>query len=129
LDVVEAVNLRLRQGRITIPDLVVTELPDLDTNVLDAEMIWLVCEITSPSNAATDRLLKMRYYATAGIEWYLVVEQDDLILRLHHLDNGRYVEHSVAKPGEPLQLPSPIDVQIDPADLLPPIRSSVTPLS
>ncbi len=76
-----AVNVRLRPGRVPIPDLVITEPVDPDTLVLDARLLRLVCEITS-TNAATDRVLKMHYYAVAGIPWYLLVDPEPVTLRL-----------------------------------------------
>lgn len=115
-----AVNVRLRPGRIPIPDLVITDPVDVRELVIDADAVRLVCEIVSPSNASTDRVLKMHYYATAGIGWYLLVEQDTATLHLHKLQDGQYHEHAVAKPGETLTLTDPVVADIDPAVLLPP---------
>jgi len=61
LQVFEAVNVRLKRGRIPIPDLVLTRGVELDELVADAETVELICEITSPSNAGTDRVLKMHH--------------------------------------------------------------------
>ncbi|MFD0972184.1 Uma2 family endonuclease [Plantactinospora endophytica] len=119
LHVLEAVNVRLRPGRIPIPDLVVTGEIDFDESVVDGSAVRLVCEISSPGNAATDKVLKMHYYATARIPWYLLVEQETGTLRLHRLDGGHYVEHAVAKPGDTLQLTEPVVAEIRPEDLLP----------
>ena len=44
-----AVNVRLRPGRVPIPDLVITAPVDPDTLVLEARLLRLVCEITSTS--------------------------------------------------------------------------------
>ncbi|MEO3743780.1 Uma2 family endonuclease [Plantactinospora sp. B5E13] len=120
LHVLEAVNVRLRTGRIPIPDLVIVEDINFDELVVDAGAVRLVCEITSPSNAATDQVLKMHYYATAAIPWYLLVEQDTGTLRLHRLDGAHYVEHAIVKPGEVLRLTEPVTAEIRPEELLPP---------
>ncbi|MFI7573466.1 hypothetical protein [Micromonospora sp. NPDC049497] len=40
-------------------------------------------EIISPGNAATDKVLKMHYYAAAGIDWCLLVDQVTGALHLH----------------------------------------------
>jgi Uma2 family endonuclease len=120
LHTLRAVNVRLRPDRIPIPDLVITSDIDFDELVIDAAAVRLVCEIISPSNAATDKVLKMHYYAAAGIPWYLLVEQDTGTLRLFELSGDRYVEHSIAKVGETLELTTPVSVVIDPRDLLPP---------
>jgi Uma2 family endonuclease len=119
LNVMEAVNVRLQPGRIPIPDLVVTTDIDLDESVIDAEAVLLVCEIVSPSNASTDRVLKMHYYAAAGIPWYLLVEQETRTLHLYELAASHYKERSVTKAGEVLHLTEPVAVTIDPEDLLP----------
>ena len=116
----EAVNVRLQTGRIPIPDLVVTEKINFDDLVVDAEAVLLVCEIVSPSNASTDRVLKMHYYAAAHIPWYLLVEQETGTLHLHGLSGEHYVEVSVAKVGDVLRLAEPLDATIAPEDLLPP---------
>jgi Uma2 family endonuclease len=119
LEVVEAVNVRLRAGRVFIPDLILTH--DVDQSTFDAAAVPLICEIVSPSNAGHDRVLKFHLYADAGIPWYLLVEPDgeSLALTLYRLESGQYVEHSVAKGGQPLTMTEPIAIVLDPAALLP----------
>ena len=119
LTVMEAVNVRLQPGRIPIPDVVVTAEIDLDVLIVDAEDVLLVCEIVSPSNASADKVLKMHYYAVAGIPWYLLVEQETQALHLYELAGGHYREHSVTKPGDVLHLTDPVVAAIAPEDLLP----------
>ncbi|MEU1885043.1 Uma2 family endonuclease [Micromonospora sp. WMMD987] len=119
LELLEAVNVRLRPGRIPIPDLIVTDPVDLDELMIDAAEVHLVCEIVSPSNASTDKVLKMHYYAAAGIEWYLLVEQKTGALRLHRRRGRHYTEHSATKRGEILSLIEPVRATIRPEDLVP----------
>lgn len=122
LQVHEAVNVRLDQGRIPIPDLAVTTSIDYDNPVIDATAVRLVCEIVSPSNASADRVLKMHYYAAAKIEWYLLVEQETGTLHLYELSGDHYVVRSVTTVGRELELTEPVQATIAPADLLPPTR-------
>ncbi|GGM45194.1 hypothetical protein GCM10011608_32440 [Micromonospora sonchi] len=119
LELLEAVNVRLRPGRVPIPDLVVTVPVDLDNPYIEAADVRLVCEIISSSNAATDRVLKMHYYAAAGIEWYLLVEQGAGELRLYRRQFGHYKEAQAVKRGEVLELRSPVRATIRPEDLVP----------
>jgi Uma2 family endonuclease len=118
LEVLQAINVRLRTGRIPIPDLVIAYGVDPDGPVLEADRLWLVCEITSPSNAATDRVLKMHYYAVAGVPWYLLVEPDGPTMVLYRLDDSVCVEDRAAVPGTPMPFPEPVNVAVDPAHLV-----------
>jgi Uma2 family endonuclease len=115
----EAVNLRVGQNRILIPDVVVGTGRD-DILVVDARDVRLVIEVVSPGNAANDRVLKMRAYAVAGIPWYLLVERDgaDVVLQLYRLEDTHYVAEAVAKGDELLHLVEPIRIDISPAQLL-----------
>jgi Uma2 family endonuclease len=117
IEVVEGINIRLKTGRIFIPDVVVAIDPEL---VTPAERVLLVTEVVSPGNAGNDRVLKFELYARAGIPWYLLAELNgsSLSLALYRLDHGRYVEHAVAKSGESLILRQPMTVELDPAALL-----------
>ncbi len=120
LHVSEAVNVRLRPDRIPIPDVVVTTMIDFSQPVIDAGAVRLICEIVSPSNASADKVLKMHYYAAAQIEWYLLVEQETGALRLYQLSGGRYIERTVAEPGDVFRMTEPLTATIDPGALLPP---------
>jgi hypothetical protein len=73
----------------------------------------------TPSSAAADKILKMHFYAAAGIPWYLLVEQDTGSLHLYRLAGERYVEHSVTSAGGTLRLAEPFEASIRPEDLLP----------
>ena len=69
------------------------------------------------TNVASDRVLKMHYYAAAGIPWYLVVDPKPLSLNLYRLDDETYVEEASAGPGETLLFTAPIITELDPASL------------
>ncbi|NMO50462.1 Uma2 family endonuclease [Actinoplanes sp. TBRC 11911] len=115
LEVHHSVNLRLRPGLITITDIVVTNDLDRDGLVIDARAVHLVCEITSPHTATIDGVLKMHHYAVAGIPWYLTIDEEGNVLRLHRLTEGSY---SIAESGKVVNLVEPIVVTIDAAELL-----------
>ena len=118
--VFEAVNVRLTPSRIPIPDLVIASEIDVDELVVDASDVRLVCEITSPSDAATDKVLKMHYYADAGIPWYLLIDTKARALRLYRLEGHKYLEEASFEDGEPLKLTAPVVATIDLTRVLPP---------
>lgn len=112
----EAINVRLRTGRIVIPDFVVADT-DARDHVLEAARVALIAEIVSPGNARNDRVSKMNLYADAQIEWYLLVEQEPLMLRLLRLEGDHYVGHAGVAVGEALEVDEPFPFRIDTASL------------
>ncbi len=126
-EVYQEINVRLKPRRLVVPDVVIVEPSDLNERVLEASSVRLVCEITSPSNAQHDRVRKMRYYAEAGIDWYLLVEpQPELTLHLFRREGDHYVVSAEAKPGQTLRLTDPVAVELEPAKMLPPQRSALS---
>ncbi|MFI5895758.1 Uma2 family endonuclease [Actinoplanes sp. NPDC051513] len=112
-------NLRLSPSRYLIPDVAVGTFGRTSSMNSAADAV-LVAEITSPSTASIDRREKKKYYAEAGVGWYLLVEPDfagyeSVTLLLLRLEAGEYAEHAVAKPGEVLvsALPFPMALSTD----------------
>ncbi|MET8349881.1 MULTISPECIES: Uma2 family endonuclease [unclassified Micromonospora] len=113
------INLRLDARRILNPDLVVTAELDFTAACVPASAVLLVGEIAAPHTAIIDRVLKPHVYAAAGIEWYLLVEQETLTMHLYQRQNSHYVQRSTTKAGEVLELTEPVRATIRPEDLLP----------
>jgi Uma2 family endonuclease len=120
LDVHFGPNVRLLPRRILIPDLVIATDVDYDDPIIEASAVVLACEVTSPSNASVDRILKKHFYADAGIPWYLLIEHKTAAMHLYRLVDNAYLEFSVTEVGDVLHLTEPVVVSIDPAELLPP---------
>ncbi|MFC7533737.1 Uma2 family endonuclease [Actinoplanes sp. GCM10030250] len=115
-------DVRLAPHRIVIPDLIIGTFPRVFTTA-EASDVTLVCEITSPSNAAVDRIMKKDFYAAAKIPWYLLVEPDmkayeSVNVRLFRLDGDKYIEHAAATQGETLTSDEPYPISIDTDRLL-----------
>ncbi|MDP9798800.1 Uma2 family endonuclease [Catenuloplanes nepalensis] len=115
LVVIEAINVRLRPGRIVIPDIVVADT-DEEGGTVEAGEVHMLVEIVSPSNAATDRVIKVQLYAAARIPAYLLVEPETKSMRLLRLAGEHYAE--VAVSTDSLALTAPIAVTLRVADLL-----------
>ncbi|MGS2613499.1 Uma2 family endonuclease [Micromonospora sp. LZ34] len=113
------INLRLTPRRILNPDLVVTTDFESDALCLPAAAVHLVGEVSAPHTATIDQVLKMHYYAAAGIEWYLLVEQETLTIHLYQRQGDHYVERSVTRAGEVLELSEPVRATIRPEQLVP----------
>lgn len=120
LEVLEAVNIRLRRGQLFIPDLAVITTPGLDALVAPAADVLLVVEITSPSSVTMDRVLKPAVYAAAGIPFYLRVDLADRGVEgagigavLHRLAGQVYAEAERTAADGLLRLTQPFAVELD----------------
>lgn len=112
IEALHEVNVRLRIGRLCIPDVTVTR--DLSGPLVhDAADVALIAEVESPHGKARDRILKPALYAEAGIPWYLrIVREPALELILYRENDGSYEEHSRASIGASLALPD-LDASIN----------------
>lgn len=123
LEVLGDINVRVGALRLVRPDIVVFRDPGGDEAIIDARHVELVAEVTSPSNAGIDRLLKPQLYAAAGIRRYLRVDLAGSPSGapgavLHRLEGGAYREATVAEPGAQITLDAPFPVTIDLAALV-----------
>lgn len=116
VEVCEAINVRLVPGRIVIPDVVVATYPGSDDSVTPAAETLLVAEVSSPSNAATDRTIKHELYADAGIPTYLRFDLTGPGAPAgvaYRLRGSGYVEVARAGSGGELELTEPFPVTLD----------------
>jgi len=111
---VHEANVRLRTGRLLIPDLVVTTDVS-EPLIFAADDVLLAGEVVSSWGQARERILKPAMYAASGIAWYLLVERDpELELVLHRRRRDGYVVHARARHGERLAIPYlSVDLEVD----------------
>lgn len=107
-------------GERYIPDLAIARAAAVDD---DRELVVsrtvLVAEITSPSNATTDRVRKLRGYALGEAPIYLLVEPVERTVTLFSDPmDGHYRSHVQACFGAVLPLPEPFTADLDTGKLM-----------
>lgn len=117
----QGVAIPSRSG-LYIPDLIVAPRAVLAEpgNYIPAAAAELIVEITSPSNAGHDRIIKPAGYAQAGVPLYLLVDghaPGGPTITLYGEPTGDvYRVHTAVKAGEEIRLPEPFQLTLDTAD-------------
>jgi Uma2 family endonuclease len=119
-EVFDGLNIRVGRDRIMTADIVVLDEPGLDAVVVEPGPVALVVEVTSPSNAWVDRLVKPDAYARAGIPHFLRVDLDrtnsELEATSYSLASKGFVVSARAAAGR-LTLDKPFHADLDLAAL------------
>lgn len=102
-----------------VPDLaVVPAAAAKGAGALLPDQTLLVVEVTSESNADTDRIVKRRRYAEYGAPLYLLVDRQQRALTLF-AEPGRLGYTRITDPlpyGTPLHIPEPFGLDLDTGD-------------
>ncbi|MFG2825489.1 Uma2 family endonuclease [Kitasatospora sp. NPDC048365] len=104
-----------------IPDLAVVpaDLASKTEGALLPDQTLLVVEVTSPSNAETDRTVKRRRYGQYGAPLYLLVDRQTRTCTLFSNPGqlGYGTEDGPHPFGGPVRLPAPFDLDLDTSGL------------
>jgi Uma2 family endonuclease len=89
------VDIRLAEHDIVRPDIAGWRRERLpapwDTRPIEVVPDW-ICEVLSPTNAATDRVKKRRLYAARGVAFYWIVDPENRTLEAFRLVDKTWVE-------------------------------------
>lgn len=122
MDAVQFVTLDLVEtGQRYIPDVVVlpSRLLDEPISLFPSDAALLVAEVTSPSNATTDRVRKLRGYARSHIPMYVLVDRQEKSTTLFTAPEDGIYRGDVRVPfGEKLILPEPFSGEIDTSEFV-----------
>ncbi|MGH3645829.1 MAG: Uma2 family endonuclease [Micromonosporaceae bacterium] len=103
-------------GNWYIPDIAVfsEKLAEEDSPSLTPDQLLLVVEVTSSSNAGTDRVLKRHHYGKHSAPLYLLVDREDRTWTLFSepASDGYAAQHSGGF-GEAVPLPEPFSTDLD----------------
>lgn len=102
-----------------VPDIaVVPEKATQGAKALPVSEAWLVVEVTSESNAVTDRVVKRRRYGQYGVPLYLLVDRIDGTWTLFSdpTADGYATEDGPHRFGTPIALPAPFSITLDTSD-------------
>jgi Uma2 family endonuclease len=120
------VDTRLGPHDIVRPDAVGwkrSRLPSpWNTRPIDVVPDW-VCEVTSPSNARHDRLVKARLYLESGVPFLWLVDPDARVLEALVRDGERWVEAGRFGDDDRVRIPPFEAVELEVGRLLPPLAS------
>ena len=84
------VDWKIKDNTIVQPDnLVICYKPRGKYIIKAPSMIF---EVLSPSTALKDMNLKFNLYEQEGVKYYIIVDYDDEVARVYHLQNGRYIK-------------------------------------
>ena len=99
-----------------------TRLPDpWDDLPITVRPDW-ICEVTSPSNAAHDRVVKRALYARHGVPHYWIVDPRERVLECLQLQDGAWLELGSWGDDDEVRIAPFAEVALEVSRLFPPIR-------
>ncbi|WP_020499689.1 Uma2 family endonuclease [Sciscionella marina] len=120
VEVIEAINVRHPDERLTIPDIAVVDraAAGKDPTYFAPEDLLLVVEIVSPGSKPADRAIKPDLYAESEIPWYWRLELDPKpCLHVQRLGGGSYEQVAACLGDTEHAIKGPFPCTFDPADL------------
>ncbi|WP_053231101.1 Uma2 family endonuclease [Sandaracinus amylolyticus] len=125
------VDVRFGAHDIVRPDLVGWRRARLprpwDTRPIDVVPDW-ICEVTSPSNARHDRLVKARLYAAQGVPALWLVDPELRIAEALALNaDKRWVDVGRFGDGDVARIPPFEEIELDVTRLFPPLDEPDAP--
>ena len=99
------------------PDLFVARRSDITERDLPVPPLLCV-EVLSPSTRRFDLLLKRDRYREAGVRSYWLVDPDEPTVTVLELQDGRYEQAAVVRPGEEHRVEHPFPVRLAPSELV-----------
>jgi Uma2 family endonuclease len=111
-------DLKLAHRQRVVPDVMVITgavRPDRRQSAFPAEDVTLVVEVVSPESEIRDRERKPQLYATAGIEhfWRVEDEDDHTVVYAHRLNHATKCYDLAGRHQGTLKLDAPFPVEID----------------
>jgi Uma2 family endonuclease len=120
-EVLEAVNVEIAGGRLTVPDIVVVDrdIAAADPARYPSSAVLLAVEIVSPNTHPQDRIIKPQLYAEAGTPFYWRLELETRPhLVVSALRHGQFRQAMTVLSGETARIKDPFAVELDPASLV-----------
>ncbi|WP_344202333.1 Uma2 family endonuclease [Aeromicrobium alkaliterrae] len=113
---VAPLDVVLADDTVVEPDVLVARAADFSDLNLPGPPL-LAVEVLSPSTRSVDLVLKKERYERAGIAGYWLVDPAELVLTVHELRDGQYVEVARVTADETWSTQVPFPVTITPRDL------------
>lgn len=117
------VDIRLSAHDVVRPDLAGWKrdrLPEpWNTRPIDVRPDW-ICEVTSPSNSAHDRITKRRLYAEHGVPHYWIIDPSESTLEAFALRDGVWVDVGAYDHTATARIPPFEAIELEVGRLFPP---------
>lgn len=90
-----------------------SRLPELSANASIKVVPDWVCEVLSPSTRRYNTLVKVPYYARVGVTWMWLVDIESMVLTVHQLRDGFWLEVGVYADETSTRIAPFADVEVD----------------
>jgi len=95
-------------------------LPELPLDAAITVVPDWVCEVLSPTTRRYNRLVKSPYYARVGVAWMWLVDLEALVLTVHRLQEGQWLEVGVYSEEKDARIAPFADAAVDVGSWWPP---------
>lgn len=111
-EVLPSVDWQIAEDTVVQPDVLVVCEENIGVVKLEKTPV-MVFEILSPSTSKKDRTIKYRFYESAGVKYYCIVDPDTSSVDVFTLQKEKYREAGQFKEGKMFFDLGPCQIQLD----------------